>query len=93
MPEELNQFSLNQFFENFILTSGINENVFIKEEITENLDRDGKPISRYKNHPSLLLINNKIKNTTPLSFSEVSLFDLEEELLILNPKMSRHYKS
>ena len=45
-----------------------------------------KAISKYKNHPSILLIKDKIKNPASFSFREASLSDIEKELRNLNTK-------
>ena len=44
------------------------------------------PISKYKNHPSMLLIKDKIRNPASLFFKEVSLSNIKKELKNLNTK-------
>ena len=45
-----------------------------------------KAISKYKNHPSILLIKDQIRNTTSFSFKEASLSDIEKEFRNHNTK-------
>ena len=59
---------LNQFFKN--ATKSLN--------IRENSDPVNKAISKYGNHPSILLIKDKIRNPASFSFKEASLSDIEE---------------
>ena len=41
-------------------------------------DPANKTISKYRNHPSILLIKDKIRNPASFSFKEASLSDIEE---------------
>ena len=45
-----------------------------------------KAISKYKNHPGILLIKDKIRNPASFSFKEASLSDIEKELRNINTK-------
>ena len=46
---------------------------------SELSDPVNKAISKYKNHPSILLIKDKIRNPESFSFKEASLSDIEKE--------------
>ena len=45
-----------------------------------------KVISEYRNHLSILIINDKIRNPTSFSCKETSLSDIKKELRNLNTK-------
>ena len=50
------------------------------------LDPVNKAISEYRNHPSILLIKDKIKYPALCSFKESSLSDIEKKLRNLSTK-------
>ena len=54
------------------------------------LDPVNKAISEYRNHPSILLIKDKIKYPALYSFKESSLSDIEKELRNLSTKKQVH---
>ena len=56
---------LKNFFQNVIKTLNINENSYIVDSITDPVD---KAINTNKNHPSVLLIKQKIRKFGPFSF-------------------------
>ena len=45
-----------------------------------------KATSKYKFHPSISLINNKIVNQDKLSFKPISKLDMGKKALLINPK-------
>ena len=45
-----------------------------------------KAISKYKFHPSILLINDKIVNQDKFSFEPISKLDIDKEVQLINPK-------
>ena len=57
----------------------IRENSYLIDKI-ELSDPVNKAITKYKNHPSILLIKDKIRNPAPFSLKESSLSDIEKEL-------------
>ena len=61
----------------------IRENSYLIDKI-ELSDPVNKAISKYKNHSSILLIKDKIRNPAPFSLKESSLSDIEKELRNLN---------
>ena len=61
------------------------ENPYLIDK-TELSDPVNKAISKYKNHPSILLIKDKIRNPASFSFREASLSDIGKELRNLNTK-------
>ena len=65
------------------------ENPYLIDK-TELSDPVNKAISKYKNHPSILLIKDKIRNLASFSFKEVSLSHIEKELRNLNIKKQVH---
>ena len=83
--DQLISAELNQLFKNATKALNIQENSYLidKSELSDPVD---KAISKYKNHPSILLIKDKIINPAPFSFKEASLSDIEKELRKLNTK-------
>ena len=73
---------LKNFFQNVIKTLNINENSYIVDSITDPVD---KAINTNKNHPSILLIKQKLENVDHFLFKEVSISETEKELRELNP--------
>ena len=43
-------------------------------------------IKRYENHPSIIKINENVRNGNDFTFKEMTNFDFEREILKLNPK-------
>ena len=76
---------LNQFFKNATKAFNIRENSYLidKSELSGPVN---KAISKYKNHPSILLIKDKIRNPASFFLKEVPLSDIEKELRNLNTK-------
>ena len=54
---------------------GITENTYIADNINDITDPVNKAIDKFKNHPSILLIQSKVENDSTFSFNEVSLSD------------------
>ena len=75
---------LNNFFQNAIKTLNINENSYIVDSSSSITDPVDKAINTYKNHPSILLIKQKLENVDHFSFKEVSISEIEKELRELN---------
>ena len=61
---------LNNFFQNATKVLNINE----------NSDTVDKAINTYKNHPSILLIIQKLENVDNFTFEEFSISETEKEL-------------
>ena len=78
---------LNPFFKNATKTLNIRENSYLKDR-SELSDPVNKAISKYRNHPSILIIKDKIRNPAAFLFNEDSLSDVEKELTNLNTKKS-----
>ena len=73
---------LNSFFKEAISTLDVNKNSYI-------INRDSnieKAISKYKFHPSILLISYKIVNQDKFSFKPISKLDIDKEVQLINPK-------
>ena len=78
---------LNNFFKEAISTLDVNENSFIINPDSINIsDPIEKAISKYKFHPSILLINDKIVNQDKFSFKPISKSDIDKEVQLINPK-------
>ena len=75
---------LNNFFQNAIKTLNINENSYIVDSSSSITDPVDKAINTYKNHPSILLIKQKLENVDHFSFKEVYISEIEKELRELN---------
>ena len=51
---------------------------YLTDESNEIEDQLKKAIFKYKNHPSIILIKNKITVTELFAFIEASVFDIEK---------------
>ena len=72
---------LNNFFREAVSTLDINENSYIINPDSKNIpDPIEKAKSRYKFHPSILLINDKIVNQDKFFFKPISKLDMEKEV-------------
>ena len=61
---------LNIFFQNETKTLNINENSYIVDSRSSITDPVDKAINTYKNHPSILLIKQKLENEDHFLFKE-----------------------
>ena len=78
---------LNNFFKETVSTLDINENSYILNPDSINIsDSIEKAINKYKFHPSILLINDKIVNQDKFSFKPISKLGIEKEVQLINPK-------
>ena len=68
---------LNYFFKNAPKVLKIRENLYLIDK-SELSDPVNNVISKYRNHPSILLIKDKIKNPTSFSFNEASFLILKK---------------
>ena len=73
-----------QFFSKCNKTLNINENSYIIDSSSSITDPVDKAINTYKNHPSILLIKQKLENVDHFSIKEVSISETEKELKELN---------
>ena len=60
---------LNKFFENATRGLEINENSYIIDTGSNEVNSVEKAINKYRNHPSALLIKNRLKNNSSFSFN------------------------
>ena len=81
---------LHTFFKNATKSVNIGQNSCQTDESNEIEDQVKKAIFRYKNHPSIILIKNKITVPEIFVFTEASLSDIEKELSNLNTKKSKY---
>ena len=90
--ELLQEYSLiaeefNNFFKNTVSSLDKNENSFIiNNEAASIYDPIEKAISKYKFHPSILLIKETIKSKYHFSFQHVEKSDIDKETRLLNPR-------
>ena len=83
---------LNKLFENAIRGLEINENFYIIDTDSKEINSVEKAINKYRNHPSVLLIKCTLKNIPSFSFNEVGLSEIERELNLINPRNGNHVK-
>ena len=70
--------TLNCFFKNAVSSLKLNENLFAIIDKHENIqDPIEKIIVKYQFHPSILIIKNKIKNTSTFRFKRVMLLNIK----------------
>ena len=78
---------LNNFFKEAVSILNVNENSCIINPDSINIsDPIEKAITKYKFHPSILLINNKIVNQDKFSFKPISKLDVNKDVQLINPK-------
>ena len=78
-PEIANK--LNTFFKDSVSNLEINENLYIINQVSDDiLDPVEKCINKYKFHPSILLIKNRIKIQNLFSFHAIDRNDMMREL-------------
>ena len=77
---------LNKFFKNATRGLEINENSYIIDTDSNEINSVEKAINKYRNHPSVLLIKSTLKNIPSFSFNEVGLAEIERELNLINPR-------
>ena len=77
---------LNKFFENATRGLEINENSYIIDTDSNEINSVEKAINKYRKHPSVLLIKSRLKNIPSFSFNEVGLSEIERELNLINPR-------
>ena len=78
---------LNIFFYNAVKSLNIAENTYITNRVFDNLkDPVTTAIEKFKTHPSVLIIEDKIFKGNKFSFTEVSQSEIEKEIKNLNVK-------
>ena len=78
---------LNTFFKDTVSNLNINENPYIINQVSDDsLDPVEKCINKYKFHPSILLIKNRIKIQNLFLFHAINRNDMMRELLKFDPK-------
>ena len=82
---------LNNFCLNATKTLNISENFYIVDSSSSITDPVDKAINTYKNHPSILLIKQKLENVDHFLFKEVSISEIEKELRELNSKSATSF--
>ena len=71
---------LNKLFEN--ATRGFE----INDTDSNEINSFEKRINKYRNHPSVLLINGRLKNIPSFSSDEVGLSEIERELNLISSR-------
>ena len=78
---------LNTFFKDTVSNLNINENPYVINQVSDDsLDLVEKCINKYKFHPNILLIKNRIKIQNLFSFHAIDRNDIMSELLKIDPK-------
>ena len=78
---------LNKFFKEAFSTLDVNENSYIINPDYINISGPiEKATSKYKFHPTILLVNDKIVNQDKFSFKAISKLDMEKQVKLINPK-------
>ena len=79
------------FLKNSRKNLGINENTYIVDNSNDITDTVNKTIDKFKNQPSILLIQSKVANDSTFSFNEACLSDKEKEIKIAKPQQSLYF--
>ena len=78
---------LNNFFKEAVSILDVNENSYIINCDSINIsDPIEKAMSKYKFHPSILLIKDKVTNQDKFSFKPISKLEIQNEVQLINPK-------
>ena len=77
---------INKFFENATRGLEINENFYIIDTDSNEINSVEKAINKYRNHPSISLIKSRLKNIPSFSFNKLGLSEIERELNLINPR-------
>ena len=84
---------LNTFFKDTVSNLNINKNPYIINQVSDDsLGPVEKYINKYKFHPSILLIKNRIKIQNLFSFHAIDRNDMMSELLKTDPKKSNYWE-
>ena len=75
---------LNNFFSNIVQNLGISKNSNNKPLVSNTNDATLKAILKYRNHPSIIAIQNKCKDKGNFNFIEVDQKQIEKEILKLD---------
>ena len=84
---------LNISFKNATKSLTIRQNSYLTDESNEIENQVKKAIFKYENHPSIILIKNKITVPELFAFTEASVSDIEKELSNLNVKKASTFKN
>ena len=85
---------LNLFFSNAVKSLNIAENTYITNRVYDNLnDPVTRAIEKFKTHPSVLIIKDKIFQGNKFSFIEVSQSEVKKEIKNLNVKKATSHKN
>ena len=85
---------LNRIFSNAVKSLNIAENTCITNRVSDNLkDPVARAIEKFKTHPSVLIIKNKIFQGNNFSFTEVSQSEIEKEIKNLIVKKATTHKN
>ena len=84
--------SLNLFFKNAVKSLSIKENIDLLTPIDEFNDPIDIAIQKFKVHPSVLKIREKVQHA-PFSFEKVELSDVEREFQNLNVKKATTFNN
>ena len=85
---------LNRFFSNAVKSLNIAENTCITNRVSDNLkDPVARAIEKFKTHPSVLIIKDKIFQGNKFPFTEVSQSEIEKEIKNLNVKKATTHKN
>ena len=76
----------NEFFTNIIDIIDITPSDFIPSTTGHLLNPIEIAIEKYRRHPSILKIKEKVKNVSSFEFRPVTLTTVNKELLRLNPE-------
>ena len=85
---------LNRIFSNAVKSLNIAENTCITNRVSDNLkDPVARAIEKFKTHPSVLIIKDKISQGNKFSFTEVSQSEIEKEIKNLIVKKATTHKN
>ena len=87
--------TFNTFFKEAVGKLNIQENIDLTDpvELHDFVDPVDIAIEKYKHHPSILKIREMVTTKNKFNFSEISLKDVEDEMMKLNIKKGTTFKN
>ena len=91
--EETISETFNDFFKKSVEMLQINENKYQLDNVDDMSDPIQIAITKFQNHPSILLIKENVQTAETFHFSPASIVDIEKEILALNASKVGTFKN
>ena len=91
--EETISETFNDFFKKSVEMLQIHENKYLLDNVDDMSDPIQIAITKFQNHPSILLIKENVQTAETFHFSPVSIVDIEKDILALNASKVGTFKN